>query len=91
MGLNSNFNINLYHKISAGSESFFQIEFRRFFTGNSNYSKRSLENPIISMSLNPILKKIEGQIKNRAPSDCCKFILVLYNHICLNENVNPRL
>ncbi len=41
------------------------------------------------MPSNSIYKKIGGQIKNRAPSDCCKFILVLENHICLNENVNP--
>jgi hypothetical protein len=25
-----------------------------------------------------------------AQSDCCKFILVLENHICLSENVNPQ-
>ncbi len=42
------------------------------------------------MPSNPIYKKLEAKIKNRAPSDCCKFILVLENHICLSENVNHQ-
>jgi hypothetical protein len=40
------------------------------------------------MSLNPIYNKIKGQNQKSAPSDCCKFIQVLENHICLSENVN---
>jgi hypothetical protein len=34
------------------------------------------------------IKKLKAKIKNWALSDCCKFILVLENDICLSENVN---
>jgi hypothetical protein len=37
------------------------------------------------MSYKPIYKKLKAKIKNRAQSDCCKFILVLENHICLSK------
>jgi len=51
---------------------------------------RNQENSI-SVPSNPIIKKLEAKLKNRAPSDCCKSSLVLENHICLNENSNPKV
>ena len=72
------------------SNIFIELNFLFSFTRYSNFSQLCQENPKYSMPSNPIYKKIGGQNKISGSERLLQiYSIVLENHICLNENVDP--